>query len=84
MEFLRDGVGRDRQLTAKRGGSFYAMVLLASAVDDDAWGGSFCAMESVAIGSGRRRVEGRCSRWSPSRLRSVAGDSTWRAGRFLS
>ena len=37
------------------------------------WGGSFCAMESVVIGSVRRRVEGRCSRRSPSRLQSGCG-----------
>ena len=55
-----------------------------SAVDGGAWGGSFCAMELIAIGNGRRRVEARFSRWSPSRLRSAADGSAWRPEGFLS
>ena len=51
-------------------------------VDGGVWGGSFCAIESVAIGSGRRCMEGRCSRWSPSRLRSAADGGAWRARGF--
>ena len=44
--------------------------------------GVFCVMESVTIGSGRRRVEGRCLRWSPSRLRSAADGGVWRVWGF--
>ena len=51
-----------------------------AAVDGGAWGASFCAMESVTISSERRRVEGRCLRWSLSRLRSAADGGAWRAG----
>jgi len=54
-------------------------------VDDARVGREFLHdMESVAIGSERRRVEGRCSRWSLWRLRSAADGGVWRAEGFLS